>query len=217
MSARGAIVRQFGRPRGVLGSLAGWVMAHRPSNRRRNLWTVRLLAIEPGHTVLELGCGPGVALAACAEAASGGLVVGIDHSPVMLAQAGARNQAAITDGRVRLVAGGLEAVWDLGLDVDRILAVNVLQFMPDPAAAIRVLVGRLRPGGVIAVTHQPRTRGASRADGHAAADRMRERMAACGLEAVRIEELALRPVPAFAVIGHKPAAGTALIRAAAAA
>jgi hypothetical protein len=27
------VVRQFGHPRGIAGRAAGWVMAHRPSNR----------------------------------------------------------------------------------------------------------------------------------------------------------------------------------------
>lgn len=33
-------VRQFGYPRGLAGRAAGWVMAHRPSNRQRNTWVV---------------------------------------------------------------------------------------------------------------------------------------------------------------------------------
>jgi hypothetical protein len=37
------VVRQFGRPRGVTGRLAGWLMAYRGSNRQRNLWVVSLL------------------------------------------------------------------------------------------------------------------------------------------------------------------------------
>ena len=38
-----AIVRQFGHPRGAAGTAAGLVMAHRPSNRRRNHWVASLL------------------------------------------------------------------------------------------------------------------------------------------------------------------------------
>ena len=33
---------QFGRPTGLGGRMAGWVMAHRSSNRRRNAWAVSL-------------------------------------------------------------------------------------------------------------------------------------------------------------------------------
>ena len=75
---RKAIVQQFKRPSGVLGRLAGWIMARR--NLRRNEWVVSLLGIEPNHHVLEIGCGPGVALELAAELATRGRVVGVDHS-----------------------------------------------------------------------------------------------------------------------------------------
>jgi hypothetical protein len=45
-----AIINQFGHPRGVAGSVAGWVMAHRSSNRRRNGWVVSLLEVQPTDT-----------------------------------------------------------------------------------------------------------------------------------------------------------------------
>jgi hypothetical protein len=58
-----AIVDQFHRPRGTAGRVAGWQMAHRPSNRRRNRWVVRLLDVQPTDRVLEIGFGPGLAIA----------------------------------------------------------------------------------------------------------------------------------------------------------
>jgi hypothetical protein len=50
-----AIVGQFGHPRGMAGSVAGWVMARRPSNRQRNRWVVSLLDVQPTDRVLEIG------------------------------------------------------------------------------------------------------------------------------------------------------------------
>jgi cyclopropane fatty-acyl-phospholipid synthase-like methyltransferase len=43
------------------------MMGRRSSNVRRNRWAVDLLAVEPTDRVLELGCGPGMAIAALAE------------------------------------------------------------------------------------------------------------------------------------------------------
>jgi ubiquinone/menaquinone biosynthesis C-methylase UbiE len=54
-------------------------MAHRPSNRRRNRWVVSLLGIRPADQVLEIGFGPGLAIAELARAGAGH-VYGIDHS-----------------------------------------------------------------------------------------------------------------------------------------
>src|SRR6187551_3753374 len=58
-----AIVGQFGHPRGAAGNVAGWVMAHRPSNRQRNRWVASLLDVQPTDRVLEIGFGPGLAIA----------------------------------------------------------------------------------------------------------------------------------------------------------
>src|SRR5882672_2686621 len=94
------VVRQFRRPHGVAGRLAGWVMAHRGSNRRRNLWVVSLLDVQPTDRVLEIGFGPGLAIAELARRANRGHIYGIDHSAVMTRQASRRNAAAIGAQRV---------------------------------------------------------------------------------------------------------------------
>src|SRR6266498_1250124 len=59
MSAvRSALVRQFGKPSGLLGTIAGLIMRARPSNRERNVRTLVLLDIRPEDHVLEVGFGP---------------------------------------------------------------------------------------------------------------------------------------------------------------
>ena len=83
------VIGQFGHPRGRVGSVAGWQMAHRPSNRQRNHWVVALLDIRPADRVLEIGFGPGLAIAELARRAGGqGHVDGTDHSGVMLPPGG---------------------------------------------------------------------------------------------------------------------------------
>ncbi len=63
MTVRQRLVAQFRQPRGLPGQLAGLVMAMRPSNRARNRWTVELLDLQPGDRLLEIGFGPGLAIA----------------------------------------------------------------------------------------------------------------------------------------------------------
>src|SRR5438105_2776616 len=77
------VVGQGHHPRGAAGRVTGWVFAHRPSNRRRNGWVVSLLDVRPADQVLEIGFGPGLAVAALVRAGAGH-VCGIDHSDVML-------------------------------------------------------------------------------------------------------------------------------------
>jgi len=57
------VYAQFRRPSGLLGRLAGWIMANRPSNIERNRWTVDLLNIKETDHVLKLGFGPGLSIA----------------------------------------------------------------------------------------------------------------------------------------------------------
>src|SRR5215207_10369885 len=97
-----AVVTQFGRPHGFAGRLAGWEMALRPSNRKRNRWAVALLEVQPHDCVLEVGFGPGLAIRELVRRATDGLVMGIDHSEVMVRQAAVRNRAAVEQGRVEL-------------------------------------------------------------------------------------------------------------------
>src|SRR5262249_61919292 len=94
---------QFHQPTGAAGHVVGWIMGRRSSNVARNRWAVQLLDVQPTDRVIELGCGPGVAIAALATRATQGLVVGVDHSQVMIRQARRRNTAAVRAGRVRLI------------------------------------------------------------------------------------------------------------------
>ena len=63
------VIGQGHQPRGAAGSVTGWVFAHRPSNRQRNGWAVSLLGVQPANRVLEIGFGPGLAVAELVRAA----------------------------------------------------------------------------------------------------------------------------------------------------
>ncbi|MEV2253857.1 class I SAM-dependent methyltransferase [Streptomyces sp. NPDC050147] len=149
------IVRQFGRPQGLPGRLVGWVMAHRASNRQRSLWVVSLLEVQPTDRVLEVGFGPGLAIAELARRASKGHVYGIDHSDAMVRQTRKRNAAAIRTQRVTLLRASVDRLPRFDKTLDAIVAVNSLGFWPNPTQQLCELRGLLRPGGRIAPASQP--------------------------------------------------------------
>jgi SAM-dependent methyltransferase len=192
-------MRQFHRPTGPAGHVAGWVMGTRSSNVRRNRWAVELLEIEPSDRVLELGCGPGVAIAAIAGRATRGLVVGVDHSQVMIRQARRRNAAAVRAGRVRLIHAPVERLHIDDAPFDAALAVNNVGLWPEPTHQLRDIGRLLRPAGRIALVSQPRCPGATAATSAAAADRLAVQLSDAGFEHIRVETLDLDP-PAVCVL-----------------
>jgi len=198
---RRAIVAQFHRPHGWLGSLAGAILARRSSNRARNAWVVELLELAPTDHVLELGFGPGVAIAAVASRAREGRVVGLDHSDVMLRMASRLNRAAIEEGRVELALGSFREHGRVRGEFDAIFAVNALQFDDEPGALVRALAARLRPNGRFAIGAQSRKPGATSEDSRRAGEEAAALLRAAGLDEVRVETLPLEPVAAVCAIG----------------
>lgn len=169
-------------------------MSHRESNRLRNEWAVSLLDVGPKDHVLEVGCGPGLALALAAELASEGRVVGVDHSELMAKLAAKRNRASIAAGRVEVVEGTAETALSRGELFDRVFAVNVLQFWDEPAQTLRLLHGTMKPGGIIGIAFQPRNKGATDFDAERGADRNRKLIEGAGFQDLRIETLDLSPM-----------------------
>ncbi|MGO9459597.1 MAG: class I SAM-dependent methyltransferase [Rhodomicrobium sp.] len=120
-------------------------------NKEPNRLAIEALRIEPADRVLELGFGPGSAVRAIAAAACSGLVLGIDRSPEMLAQASRRNWRAIEQGRVELRLGRFDALPWVSGSVDKILAANVVYFFGRNADEVREAWRVLRPGGLMAI------------------------------------------------------------------
>jgi ubiquinone/menaquinone biosynthesis C-methylase UbiE len=194
-------VAQFHHPTGAAGHVAGWIMGRRSSNVARNHWAVQLLDVQPSERVIELGCGPGVAIAALATRAIRGLVVGVDHSEVVIGQARRRNEAAIRAGRVRLIHTPVENLSISDGPFDAALAVNTVGMWPDPATQLRELRQLLRPGGRIALVSQPRCPGATAATSAAAANELAALLTEAGFEHLQTEMLDLDP-PAACVLAH---------------
>lgn len=178
------LVSQFGRPRGVAGRLAGWVMAHRGSNRQRNKWVVSLLDVRPTDRVLEIGFGPGIAIRELADRA--GHVYGVDHSELMVR----RLRKRVATGRVELLHASVDRLPDFGEPLDVVFAVNSIGFWPEPVERLRELRRRLRPGGRIALASQPRLPGVTT---EAAAGQLGTLLDEAGFTGARMEFLNLTP------------------------
>jgi ubiquinone/menaquinone biosynthesis C-methylase UbiE len=129
----------------VLGRLVGRIMARK--NASMNEFAVETLDARTTDEVLEIGFGPGTAIAELARRAGEGHVVGIDLSDAMVRQAIRRNRAAVETGRVEIHQG---SVLDLPFEngrFDRVLDVNSFHHWADQPRGLAEVRRALKRGG----------------------------------------------------------------------
>lgn len=122
--------------------------------------TYRHMDLQPGHRVLDAGCGPGVdTLPMAAVVGETGSVTGVDTDPAMLEEAEkARKEAGVSNAEHRtgdVLALPFQGAFFHGCRAERLL--QVLPSSVDPAAVVAELVRVLKPGGriVLADTDWP--------------------------------------------------------------
>jgi SAM-dependent methyltransferase len=151
----------MGEARGY-GSLGtgGYVLGHTTHELERLQTQARLIdrytrqffldaGIGPGMRVLDVGSGAGdVAFLVGSLVGRSGEVVGVDRSTTAIALADERVRVdSIANVRFEVVdpfAGSFEEPFDA------VVGRYVLQFQPDPVAALRIVGGHARPGGLVA-------------------------------------------------------------------
>lgn len=148
------VTKQFGNPSGLLGKFIGNRMAR--GNIHDAQWTVSLLDIQPHHRILEIGFGPGVSTQMASEKASKGFVAGIDHSKTMVQTASKRNTDAIRAGLMELNQGEVASLPYPDESFDIAFSLHSIYFWQDPVACLKELRRVLKPGGLLAITIQPK-------------------------------------------------------------
>ena len=140
----------------------------RPLHRMNKLrvgWIDRRLAKLPRPApgdrlrVLDLGCGAG--LASEALAASGYHVLGVDASAEAIAAAEIHQAGAVAPGTVfgslSYRCGSAETLVREGLRFDAVVALEIIEHVPDPAAFLALLQRLLAPDGMIVISTLNRT------------------------------------------------------------
>ena len=151
---RNFITKQFGNPSGLFGRFIGNGMAKR--NVFDAQWTISLLDIQPHHRILEIGFGPGVSTQMASEKASKGFVAGIDHSKTMVQAASQRNANAIQSGRMELKHSEVASLPYPDKSFDIAFSLHSIYFWQIPVDCLREIKRVLKPGGLLAITIQPK-------------------------------------------------------------
>ena len=112
------------------------------------------VGLAPGMTALDVGCGTGsVSLWLASRVAPGGRVLGVDSSPdqVAVAQRRAVQQGV---GNVAFRTLPAEALDELDERFDLVFARFLLVHLATPEEAVRRMLARVRPGGLLACDEQ---------------------------------------------------------------
>lgn len=122
---------------------------------RRVHWAVQLLDVSPGDEILEIGCGPGVAVSLVCDRLAGGRITAVDRSAIAIQRAIQRNAGHVASGRAVLRQVDLAGLALVGQHFDKVFAINVNLLWVRPADPELLLIkDLLRPGGVLRLIYE---------------------------------------------------------------
>jgi len=108
----------------------------------------RVGPIEPGETVLDIGCGAGTdLLLAARRTGPGGRVIGVDATPAMRELATANAERAGVSEQVEIRAGMAEELPVDDSSIDVVISNGVINLAPDKNVAFAEIARVLKPGG----------------------------------------------------------------------
>lgn len=186
---------------GVAGLVAALSMASGRKGDAR--LAVRLSGMGSSDTVVDIGCGPGVAVRYAAR--RGAMVTGVDPAPVMLRVA---RLLTWRPGEVRYVEGATEAIPLPEGSASVVWSIATVHHWSDIDAGLREMRRVLRPGGRLVAMERRTQRGARGHQSHgwtdeqgtAFGDRCREH----GFADVRLERTTIGRRSTVSVVASAP-------------
>ena len=136
--------------RGGRAMVAMMNLCHRPLAR----WGLSRLRIAPDAAVLDCGCGGGANIRTLLKKCPGGVVKGIDYSPVSVEKAREVNRQAIWEGRCAVLQGSVADMLFADDWFDVVTAFETVYFWPDLPRCFREVFRMLKPGGTFLICNE---------------------------------------------------------------
>lgn len=194
--------KTFSRPKGWLGSIAGFIMAN--ENKALNQWAIRHLELADGEHLLEIGYGPGYSIKHMLRHYDDLHIDGLDASSTMQEQAKTRIKKRLKDEQVRLYVGKIENSRLPAEQYDKVLSVNNYTIWDDPKTGLLNLYHTLKPGGKIVIVMQPREKGAGASRTTEMGEEILHHLQFAGFGQFSIEYEEIRPTLAVCITAKKP-------------
>ncbi len=131
--------------------MARWY-ARKHGNNPTNRIAVRLAGLQPYDTVVDIGCGPGLAVREAARQVKHGEAIGVDPSMPMLEIASKKTRSHA--GRIEYRKGKAEKLPVADASVMVALAINSLHHWENPARGFAEVERVLVPGGRILIVDE---------------------------------------------------------------
>ena len=140
------MANMLGKPEGEVGRAVGEMMNRVNGNITSAVY--QRLMLRDNDRVLEIGFGNGRLLPALIALADDMTYVGLDRAKTMVTEATEHNAELVAASRASFRLGSVEAIPCKDESFDRVFAVNVVYFWPDPVRALAEMRRVLRPGGL---------------------------------------------------------------------
>ena len=195
-----SMAKQFEKPKGILGKLAGTIMYF--ENRKINRWSINKLHVNKNDRILEIGFGPGYGIRNLMSNYRGIEVDGIDLSAKMKDAATKRNKEWIETGKVHLTVGDV-ADFQPEHRYNKIISVNNYPLWDRPHTSLEHLYRLLKQGGRIVLTVQPREEGSTAETAKQLGEVMEKDLLHAGFINPEVSFLKVRPVLTVCVTAKK--------------
>lgn len=120
-------------------------------------WAIQVLAVQPSDEILEIGPGPGIAVALVCDRLVDGHITAIDRSATAVRRTTERNGECIASGKARVVQADLSDVSFESRRFDKVFAINVNLFWVQPDGPhFAIVANLLRPGGPLYLFYEAR-------------------------------------------------------------
>ena len=194
------LTNQFKNPTGILGKLAGRIMAY--ENEELYDWTFNQLSIVPNDTLLEIGFGPGEGMHELFDQVPTVQIDGVDPSEEMVQVARKRNKDKLDKNQLRLFKG---SVLDLPKPMiyDKIYSVNSYPLWDNQEECIQKIYSLLKEDGILSITVQPRQEEATKEQAYAYANEIKEVLAQTGFTSIKVETKPIKPCLSINVTATK--------------